>query len=164
MTKLEIKKSETPTRIILAKVWTSEDEYSSVDYAFLELSDELINLVRAASEEVKRLKEKFNSSTYCIEIWNYLPIFLCEKTFYAIFGDDFDDSFDDFIYIDKPYNEDLREFVDKLCEEKRIDKVFQDATRLVVTENEFRFSSYLKHTKIVLDTSSISINELDKVG
>jgi hypothetical protein len=164
MTKLEIKKSETPTRIILAKVWTSEDEYSSVDYAFLELSDEFITLARAASEEVKILKEKFNSSTYCIEIWNYLPIFLCEETFYAIFGDDFDDSFDDFIYIDKPYNEDLREFVDKLCEEKRIDKVFQDATRLVVTENEFRFSSYLKHTKIALDTSSISINELDKVG
>ena len=58
MTKLEIKKSETPTRIILVKVWTSEDEYSSVDYAFLELSDEFITLARAAGEEIKRLREK----------------------------------------------------------------------------------------------------------
>jgi hypothetical protein len=164
MTKLEIKKSETPTMIILVKVFTSEDEYSSADYAFLELSNEFITLVRTASEEVKKLKEKFNSSTYCIEIWNYLPIFLCEETVCEIFGDDFDDSFEEFIYIDKPYNEDLREFVDKLCEEKRFDTVSQDATRLVITQSDFRFSSYLKHTKIVLDTSSISINELDKVG
>jgi hypothetical protein len=164
MKKLEIKKSETPTRIILVKVWTSEDEYSSVDYAFLELSDEFITLARAAAEEIKRLREKFNRSTYCIEIWNYLPIFITQDVAFEIFGDDFDDSFDEFIYIDKPYNEDLRKFVDKLCEEKRLDTVSQDATRLVVTESEFRFSSYLKHTKIVLDTSSISINELDKVG
>lgn len=164
MTKLEIKKSETPTRTILVKVWTSEDDYSSSDFAFLNLSEELISLIKSAREEVEKLIEKFNSSTYCIEIWNYSPIFITQDVAFEIFGDDFDDSFDGFIYVDMPKEGDLRDFIYDLCKEKRFDVVSQDATRLVVTNDFFGFSSYLKHTNIELDTVRISISELDKIS
>jgi hypothetical protein len=164
MTKLEIKKSETPTRTILTKVWTSEDDYSSVEFAFLNLSEELISLIKSASEEVRKLKEKFNDSVYCIEIWNYSPLFITDDVVFEIFGDDFDDSFNEFIYVDKPKEENLSHFIYELCSEKGLDTVSQDATRLAVTDDGFCFSSYLKHTNIILETKKISISELDKIS
>lgn len=162
MTKTDFKISDKPTKTILVKVWTSEDDYASVEFAFLNISDEFKSLVKSASEEVKNLKQKFNNSTHCIQIWNYLPFFINSDVAWVLFGDDFNDSFEDFVYVDIPKDQNISDLVYEVCDAEKLETISQDATRLVVTDDSFYFSSYIKHTNIKLDTNTIFISELDK--
>ncbi len=128
--------SETQTKTLIMPINTQDDYFDGFDFAVVELSQSEMDRIRAMSDLVKSAKETIHSGAYKIVAWDYVIRVMQTDS-------------------------DSEELDDGRMPLKEPDDCRIDCPCLNVTDEDFFWSFYPKHTSVNYETSTMSIELLD---
>ncbi len=126
----------SPTKKLIMPINTQDDYFDGFDFAVVELSQSEMDRIRAMSELVKTTKETIHSGTYKLVAWDYVVRIM-------------------------QTDEDAEELDDGRVPLKEPDDCRIDCPCLNVTDEDFFWSFYPKHSNVNYETTTMSIELLD---
>ncbi len=126
----------TQTKTLIMPINTQDNYFDGFDFAVVELSRSEMDRIRAMSELVKSAKETIHSGAYKLVAWDYVI---------RIMQND----------------EDAEELDNDRIPLKEPDDCRVDCPCLNVTDTDFFWSFYPKHSNVNYETSTMSIELLD---
>ena len=126
----------SPTKKLIMPIHTQDDHFDGFDFAVVELSQSEMDRIRAMSELVKTAKETIHSGAYKLVAWDYVVRIM-------------------------QTDEDAEELDDGRMPLKEPDDGRIDCPCLNVTDEDFFWSFYPKHTNTNYETATMSIELLD---
>jgi len=126
----------TQTKTLIMPINTQDDYFDGFDFAVVELSQSEMDRIRAMSELVKTAKDTIHSGTYKLVAWDYVVRIM-------------------------QTDEDAEELDDGRVPLKEPDDCRIDCPCLNVTDEDFFWSFYPKHSNVNYETTTMSIELLD---
>ena len=126
----------TTTKKLIMPIHIHDDHFDGFDFGIVELSQSEMDRIRAMSELVKSAKETIHSGAYKITAWDYVVRIM-------------------------QTDDDAEELDNGRIPLKEPDECRIDCPCLNVTDSDFFWSFYPKHTNVNCETATMSIELLD---
>ena len=127
---------ETQTKTLIMPIHTQDNYFDGFDFAVVELSLSEMDRIRAMSELVKSAKKTIHTGAYKLVAWDYVVRIM-------------------------QTDEDAEELDDGRMPLKEPDECRIDCPCLNVTDSDFFWSFYPKHTNVTCETATMNIELLD---